>query len=132
MVGQKVFLFKMSFYGLASGVDLVRCMQPSGDLQNCWLMFDQVKCVQEWTTMACHVYDSVYCKVFTIAICNMQSEFVQAQCVMWTKLNCVMFKFGLINPNFKRFMADSAQANWNDVHIVYGSRNAFVKMVDKE
>jgi hypothetical protein len=32
MVGQKVFLFKMLFYGLASGVDLVRCMQPGGDL----------------------------------------------------------------------------------------------------
>jgi hypothetical protein len=32
MVGQKVFMFKMLIYGLASGVDLVRCMQPSGDL----------------------------------------------------------------------------------------------------
>jgi hypothetical protein len=43
MVGQKMFMFKMLLYGLASGVDLVRCMQPSGDLQNCWLMFDFVK-----------------------------------------------------------------------------------------
>jgi hypothetical protein len=55
MVGQKVFLFKMLFYGPANGVDLVRRMQPSGDLQNCWLMFDHVKRVQEWTTMAYHV-----------------------------------------------------------------------------
>jgi hypothetical protein len=31
-------------------------------------MFDHVKHVQEWTTMACHVYDSMYCKVLTIAI----------------------------------------------------------------
>jgi len=38
---------------------------------------------------------------------------------MWTKLNCVMFKFGLTNPNFKGFMVDSAQANWNDVCFVY-------------
>jgi hypothetical protein len=29
-------------------------------------------------------------------------------------------------------MVDSAHANWNVVHIVYGSRDAFVKMVDKE
>jgi hypothetical protein len=43
-----------------------------------------------------------------------------------------MFKFGLTNPNFKRFMVDSAHANWNDVHIVYGSRNASMNMVDKE
>jgi hypothetical protein len=50
MVGQKVFLFKMSFYGPTSGVNLVKRMQLSGDLQNCWLMFDHVKHVQEWTT----------------------------------------------------------------------------------
>jgi hypothetical protein len=43
-----------------------------------------------------------------------------------------MLRFGLANPNFKGFMADSAQANWNDVRLVYNSRDAFVKMVDKE
>jgi hypothetical protein len=32
MAGQKVFLFKMSLYGLVSGVDLVRNMQLGGDL----------------------------------------------------------------------------------------------------
>jgi hypothetical protein len=74
MARQKVFLFKMSFYGPISGVDLVRCMQPGGDLQNCWLMFSHVKHVEEWTTMACHVYDLVYCKVFTVVIYGMQSE----------------------------------------------------------
>jgi hypothetical protein len=57
MVEQKVILFKMLFYGPASGVDLVRLMQPRGDLQNNWLMFDHVKLVHEWTTMACNVYD---------------------------------------------------------------------------
>ncbi len=87
MARQKVFMFKMSFYGLANGVDLVRCMQPSGDLQNCWLMFNHVKHVQEWTTMACHVYDPMYCKVFTIVICDMQFESTKAMFVMWTKLN---------------------------------------------
>jgi hypothetical protein len=51
---------------------------------------------------------------------------------MWTKLNQVMFRLGFTNPNFKGFMADSAHANYNVVCIVYGSRDAFVKMVDKE
>jgi hypothetical protein len=77
----------MSLYGLTSGVDLVRHMQPHGDLQNCWLMFDHVKRVQEWTTMACRVYDPIYCKVLTIAICNMQFKSKKVHCVMWTKLN---------------------------------------------
>jgi hypothetical protein len=32
MVGQKVFLFKMSLYGLANGVDFVKHIQLGGDL----------------------------------------------------------------------------------------------------
>jgi hypothetical protein len=59
MVGKKVIMFTMLLYGVASGVDLVRHMQPKGDLQNCWLMFDHVKHVHEWITMACNVYDPV-------------------------------------------------------------------------
>jgi hypothetical protein len=43
MVGQKVFLFKMSLYGPTSKVNLVRHMQLGGDLQNCWLMFSHIK-----------------------------------------------------------------------------------------
>jgi hypothetical protein len=43
-----------------------------------------------------------------------------------------MLRFGLANPNFKRFMADSAIANWNDVHIMYYFGDAYVKMVNKE
>jgi hypothetical protein len=111
MVGQKVILFKMSLYGLICGVDLVKHMQLGGDLQNCLFMFDHVKCVQEWTTMACHVYDPMYYKVFTIAICNMQSESIEAHCVVWTKLNHMMFRFGLVNPYFKGFMVVTTQAN---------------------
>ncbi len=132
MVGQKMFLFKMSLYGLASWVDLVKCMQPSGDLQNCWLMFDLVKHVQEWTTMACHIYDPMYYKVFTIAICNMQFKSIEAQCVMRTKLNHMMLRFGFANPNFKGFMADNVKANQYVVRIMYDLKNAYGKMVDKE
>jgi hypothetical protein len=67
----KVYVFKMLEDGLGSGVDLVKRMQPGGDLEKAWLMFDHVKRVKEWTTMACHVYDAAYCKVMTIALCDM-------------------------------------------------------------
>ena len=56
----KVFIFKMSKVGLGSGVDLVTRMQPGGDLKHAWFMSDHVKCVHDWTTMACHIYDSTY------------------------------------------------------------------------
>jgi hypothetical protein len=68
---EKVYVIKMLEDGPRSGVDLVKCMQPGGDLENAWLMFDHVKRVKEWTTMACHVYDEAYCKVMTITVCDM-------------------------------------------------------------
>ncbi len=82
--------------------------------------------------MAYHVYNPMYCKVLIIAICDMQFKSIKVQCVMWTKLNHMMLMFHLANPNFIRFMADNAHANWNVVRIVYGSGDAFMKMVDKE
>jgi hypothetical protein len=78
----KVFVFKMSEVGPGSGVYLVRRMQPGGDLENAWIMFDHVKRIKQWTTMACHVYDSAYCRVMTIAVCDMQSEDAAAQMVL--------------------------------------------------
>ena len=41
----KVYVFKMLEDKSRSGVDLVKCMQPRGDLKNAWLLFDHVKCV---------------------------------------------------------------------------------------
>jgi hypothetical protein len=44
-----------------------------------------------------------------------------------------MLKFGLANPNFKRFMVDNAHASWNVVCIMYRFGDAsHVKMVNKE
>jgi hypothetical protein len=43
-----------------------------------------------------------------------------------------MLKHGFPKPNFKEFMAGSAQVNWNAVKIVYGSRDPYVRVVDKE
>lgn len=68
----------------------------------------------------------------TIAVCDMQSEDTEGQVIMWRCLNRVMERNDLLNPNFKGFMADSAQANWNAVRIVYGSGDPSVKMIDRE
>ena len=57
-------------------------MQPGGDLQDFWLIFDHVKHVNNWTTMACHVYDSQCYGVMIVAVCDMQSEDYEAQYVM--------------------------------------------------
>jgi hypothetical protein len=107
-------------------------MQIEGDLENSWMMFNDVKRVQGWTTMAYHVHDHVYCKIMSIAICDMQLEDTEAQCILWKKLNAIVLKKGVRNPNFKGFMADITQANWNDVCIVYGTRDPIVKLIDKE
>jgi hypothetical protein len=57
----KVFVFKMSEVGPRSEMHLVNWMQPGGDLEHAWIMFDHVNRVKHWTIMACHVYDSAYC-----------------------------------------------------------------------
>ncbi len=67
-------------------------MQLSDDLQNAWMMFDHVKRVQGWMTMACHVYDPFYCKVMTIVVYDMQSEDMKVQCILWKKLNAIIEK----------------------------------------
>jgi hypothetical protein len=59
-------------------------------------------------------------------------EYIGAQCILLKKLNAIVLKKGVTNPNFKWFMVDSAQANWNVVHIVYGIRDCTVEMIDKE
>jgi hypothetical protein len=128
----KVFVFKMSEIGPGSGVDLVTRMQPNGDLKDAWIMFDHVKRVKQWTTIACHVYDPCYCRVMTIAVCDMQSEDCIAQINFWKNLNVVMGKHGIALPYFKGFMADCAQANWNAVRVIYGSGDPSEPMLNRE
>jgi hypothetical protein len=50
---------------------------------------------------------------------------------MWTKLNEIMLKHGFPKSNFKGFMANNTQANWNAINIVYGFGDLYVMMVDK-
>lgn len=104
-------------------------MQLVGDLWNVWIMFDHVKRVDGQTTMASHVCNLAYCKMMTIAICDMQSKVTKAQHIVWTNLNETMLnKFP--TPNFKGFMAYIAQANWNDI-IIYSYEALFINKVDK-
>jgi hypothetical protein len=70
-------------------------------------------------------------KVMTIAICDRESKDTKVQQIMWTKLNETMLKHEFPKPNYKGFMANKAQANWNAIKIVYGFRHLFVKMVEK-
>jgi hypothetical protein len=128
----KVYVFKMPEDRPGSGVNLVKHMQPRGDLENAWLIFDHINRVKVWTTMAYHVYDVVYCKVMTIAVYDMQLEDTKVQCIMWRELNNLMAKNGVKNTNFKGFMVDSAHANWNAVRIVYGSGDPKVPMENRD
>ena len=127
----KVFVFKMSVDRPESGVDLVKRMQPGGDLQDCWIMFDHVKRVASWTTIVCQVYDNKYCKVMTIALCDMQSQDAEAQELFWVQLNRVMRKNVVKNTNFNGFMADRTGANWHVVQKVYDSGDPYVPMEDR-
>ncbi len=49
-----------------------------------------------------------------------------------SNLNEMMLKNMFPKSNFKGFMANGAQVNWNIVRIVYGSRDFSIRMVDKE
>ncbi len=133
MVGQKVFLFKMLFYGPANGVDLVRRMQPSGDLQNCWLMFDRVKRVQEWTTMAYHVttWCTTKCSTLQFATCNLNP---QKLCVSCGK-NWIRWCSSLV------LQTPISKGSWWIMHMPVGmlfvscidlEMPMYVKMVNKE
>jgi len=47
------------------------------------------------------------------------------------KLNKVMLKKGVPNPNFKGFMVDIPQANWNAMWIMYGSGDPSEYIINK-
>ena len=107
-------------------------MQPGGDLESSWIMFDHVKRVKHWTTMACHVYDSTYCRVMARCMLRHAIGSQDAQVVFWKNLNAVMERHDVPHPQFMGFMADSAQTNWNAVRIMYGNGNPADHMEDQE
>ncbi len=68
----------------------------------------------------------------TITICDMWSRDTEAQQIMWAKYNKMMAKNEFPKPNFKGFMANSAQANLNVARIVYGFGDSSIRIVDEE
>lgn len=112
-------MFKMSTQGPGNGAELVNKMRPGGELSDCWICFDFVKRMRDWTTMACHVYNPYVQEMQTIAIGDFKVEDTEAQTLFWTLLNNVMKKEGYKKPEFKGFMADEAQANWRAIRTVY-------------
>ena len=70
-------------------------MQPGDDLEDIWIMFNHIKCVKHYMIFGCHVYDSRYCKVMIIALCDMMLETHDAQAYLLYGLNGVMTKHGV-------------------------------------
>lgn len=64
--------FLMSSIGSYSRVNLVKHMQLGGSLEDAWLMFDHMKRIHGWTTIACHMYDLAFKLVLTTTICDRQ------------------------------------------------------------
>ena len=70
--------------------------------------------------------------VLTIACCDIQSEDGIAQTFFWENLNSVMLENEVSKVNFKDFMANSAQTNWNAVRIIYDVSDPSLPMVGRE
>jgi hypothetical protein len=62
----------------------------------------------------------------------MQFEEIEAQQIMWIKLNVIMMKHIFSKPNLKGFLVDITHVNWSSIKVVHGSSDATVVMVDKE
>ncbi len=69
--------------------------------------------------MGCHVYDLFYCRILTIAICDMWFEDVDSQMLMWNALVKVMKEHGVENVNFKGCMANCVRANFNAIRTLF-------------
>jgi hypothetical protein len=67
----------------------------------------------------------------TITVCDMQLEDAAAQSVLWKNLNVVLAKYGIPKPKSKGFMADSAQANWNAIRVIFGSGDVVILIKDQ-
>jgi hypothetical protein len=52
--------------------------------------------------------------------------------ILWGNINFVMSNNGVPNVNFKGFMEDSAQANWNVVKKIYGDGEPTLPMIKDE
>jgi len=72
---------------------------------------ESLEYMDEWSTMAYHVYNLQYKKVLTIAMSDMQSKDIKVQVQCWRNLNIVMARHRVDQSNFKGFMANNTMAN---------------------
>ena len=96
-------------------------------------MFDHVKWVVHWTLLGAHVYTPMYYKVMTIYVCHIMYKKADAQEQMWLLMLALLTRWhGFKNANFKGFMVDSVQANFNAIRKIFGSDNKNIPMEGKE
>ena len=114
-------IFKMSIKGPGSGVDLVRRMQPGGDLEHSWVMSDVMhRCLDKtWCTMSAHVYDHLYRGLCTIFVCELVSEDTMALQTAWTIMRRICAENGIENVEFSGFIADNVAPGWNAIRNVW-------------
>ena len=62
----------------------------------------------------------------------MWSEDGVPQTLFWENLNNVMVENDVLVINFKGFMANNAQANWNFIRKIYGDGDPSLPMVSCE
>ena len=74
----------------------------------------------------------MYCKVMTICICDVMCKMVDVQEQMWMLMLALFRRHGLENVNFKGFMVDSAQENFNAIRKIFGFGDKNILMEDKE
>jgi hypothetical protein len=61
-------------------MDLVKKMIKD-DLNTSFVMFDHIKRMHDWTTMGAHVYNSFFCHLLTIVLCEMKIKDFKSQCL---------------------------------------------------
>lgn len=98
------------------------------DMENYWIVFDNVKDLKDWTTLTCHLDRGV----LIIACCDMHFEDGATQIVFWDNLNVVVAENGVSKVNFRGFMAINAQANWNAMGRIYWYNDSNMPMVKCE
>ncbi|CAM6093771.1 unnamed protein product [Calypogeia fissa] len=116
-VDERPHIFKMSTTGPGSGLDLIRRMQPGGDLEKSWIMSDVMHRTldDKWCTMSAHVYDHHYRGLCTIFTCELVSQDTLLLQTAWKVMRRICKDHGLSNVQFTGFMADNADVGWNAI-----------------
>jgi hypothetical protein len=126
---ERPHIFKMSTSGLGSGIDLIRRMQPGGNLEHSWVLSDVMHRMldNKWVTMSAHVYDHHFCGLCTIFTCELVSQDTASLGIVWRLMLRVCKENDLENVTFKGFMADNAAAGWNAIRNTFWGGKVNVK-----